>query len=192
MTRDPIEHLRAIFAEHTRVTERTCEELATLVAELADAIWRSLSSGGKLVVFGNGGSAADAQHFAAELTGRFEVQRGPLAAIALSAGTPAITAIANDFAYAEVFARQVTALCRAEDIVVGISTTGRSPSVLRGMEAAAAAGASTWALTGQAGLHSHPELAKSIAIPAGETARVQETHITIIHAICALIDDHFR
>ncbi|MGH7487636.1 MAG: D-sedoheptulose-7-phosphate isomerase [bacterium] len=191
MTRDPVEHVLAIFAEHARVTERTVDELPTLVAELADAIWRSLASGGKLVLFGNGGSAADAQHFAAELTGRFTVERQPLAALALTTNTSAVTAIANDFEYADVFARQVTALCREGDIVVGISTSGRAPSVIRGIEAAGPRGASAWLLTGGSGGQLHKTRARSITVPSSETARIQEMHITIIHAVCALIDDRF-
>ena len=191
MTRDPVEHLAGDLRRACAHNQRTAGALQVLLVEFADAIWRSLASGGKLVLFGNGGSAADAQHFAAELTGRFTVEREPLAALALTTNTSALTAIANDFDYADVFARQVTALCREGDVVVGISTSGRAANVIRGIEAASARGASAWALTGGDGGQLHQTRARTITVPSSATARIQEMHITIIHAVCALIDDRF-
>ena len=124
MTHAPA-RLRAIFDEHIATLQRSRDELLPLVAELGAELCEALASDRKLVVFGNGGSAADAQHFAAELTGHFKAERGPLPAIALTVDTSALTAIANDYGYADVFARQATALCRPGDVVVAISTSGQ-------------------------------------------------------------------
>jgi D-sedoheptulose 7-phosphate isomerase len=146
-------------------------------------------SGGKLVVFGNGGSAADAQHFAAELTGHFRAERDPLPAVALTVDTSALTAIANDYGYDQVFGRQAAALCAPVDIVVGISTSGGAASVANGISAARACGARTWALTGGSGGRLLALVDRAIVVPSSETARIQEIHILVIHAVCAVIDE---
>jgi D-sedoheptulose 7-phosphate isomerase len=182
------DQLRALVDDHIDVARRMRDDLLPLVEGLALAICASLAAGGKLLTFGNGGSAADAQHFAAELTGHFAAARRPLAAVALSTDTSALTAIANDFEFADVFARQVTALARAGDVVVAISTSGGSENVVRGIRAAAAAGARTWALTGGTGGRLRESAERSIVVPSPTTARVQEMHITIIHMVCTLID----
>lgn len=186
---DPAGRLQAIFDEHLAVADRTRAQLLPLVAAFGAELCAALEAGGKLVVFGNGGSAADAQHFAAELTCRFLADRGPLPGVALTVDTSAITAIANDYGYDEVFARQATALCTPADVAVGISTSGQSLSVVRGIEAARARGARTWALTGGTGGRLCDVADQVIVVPSSETARIQELHITIIHAVCALIDD---
>ena len=186
---DATGRVAAIFDDHLATAQRTRADLMPLVAELGADICAALGRGGKLVVFGNGGSAADAQHFAAELTGHFLADRGPLPAIALTVDTSALTAIANDYAYAEVFARQATALCGPDDLVVAISTSGRADSVIRGAEAAAARGARVWALTGGTGGGLAKAAHRALIVPSAETARIQEMHITVIHAVCALIDD---
>jgi len=186
---DPEQRLRGIFDDHIVAAQRSRDELLPLVAELGAELWAALAAGNKLLVFGNGGSAADAQHFAAELTGHFLAERGPLPAIALTVDSSALTAIANDYGYADVFARQVTALCRPGDVVVAISTSGKAESVIRGVEAAQAPRARTWALTGGTGARLREVADRSIVVPSAETARIQEMHITIIHAVCALIDD---
>jgi D-sedoheptulose 7-phosphate isomerase len=185
----PSERLDQVFADHLGAAQLSRDTLLPLVEELAEDLCRALGNGGKLVVFGNGGSAADAQHFAAELTGHFQADRGPLPAVALTVDTSALTAIANDFGYDDVFARQATALCSAHDVAVGLSTSGNARSVIRGVEAARAAGARTWALTGGSGGALRTAADRAIVVPSSETARIQEIHITIIHAVCAVVDD---
>jgi D-sedoheptulose 7-phosphate isomerase len=186
---DLIERLGRLFDDHIAVAGSSRQELLPLVAELADDLIAALEPGNKLVVFGNGGSAADAQHFAAELTGHFIGDRPPLPAIALTTDTSALTAIANDYGYDDVYARQAEALCVAGDVVVGISTSGTSESVVRGVEHAHARGARTWALTGGSGGRLREVVDRAIVVPSSETARIQEIHITIIHAVCAVVDD---
>lgn len=180
--------VRSSLEDHITLAARTRDELAPLIAELAAHLVATLSGGGKLVVFGNGGSAADAQHLAAELMGRFGVQRGPLAAIALTTDTSVLTAIANDFEYAEVFARQAEALCLPGDLALGISTTGQAESVVRGLRAANRMGARTWALSGGDGGRLRQEASRSIIVPSDSTARIQEMHLAIIHLVCQLVD----
>jgi D-sedoheptulose 7-phosphate isomerase len=151
-----------------------------------------LRGGGKLLVCGNGGSAADAQHFSGELLGRFECERAGLPAIALHADTSTLTAVANDYGYDDVFARQVQALARPGDALV-ISTSGNSPGILRAAEAAQALGVPVLALTGRdggrlAGLLGDSDL--ELRVPASATPRIQEVHILILHCLCELIDHH--
>ena len=184
-----MDRIVSIVDEHLAVAQRTRAELLPVIEEFAAALCEALAAGHKLVVFGNGGSAADAQHFAAELTGHFAVERGPLPAVALTVDTSALTAIANDYGYADVFASQATALCSPGDIVVAISTSGKAESVSRGVEAAKAKGAVTWGFTGGSGGKLREVADHSIVVPSSETVRIQEMHITIIHAVCAVIDD---
>ena len=181
--------IETIVDEHLAVARRTREQLLPIVEEFAAALCEALGAGHKLVVFGNGGSAADAQHFAAELTGHFASDRGPLPAVALTVDTSALTAIANDYGFADVFARQATALCSPGDVVVAISTSGNAESVTRGVEAARAQGAVTWGFTGGSGGRLREVADHAIVVPSSETARIQEMHITIIHAVCAVLDD---
>ena len=166
--------------------ERMAADVAPVVAA-AQAIIRSLTAGGSVLVFGNGGSAADAQHFAAELVGRYEKERRAWPALALSTDTSALTAIGNDYGFDRVFARQIEALGKAGDVAIGITTSGKSPNVLRGLEAANARGLVTVALTGRGG-----EAGKIATVHVGvdeaRTARVQEVHITLLHAICELVE----
>jgi D-sedoheptulose 7-phosphate isomerase len=166
---------------------RGCLDQIEDVAAAAERIAESLAAGGKVLVCGNGGSAADAQHFAGELLGRFvSTERPPLAAIALPADSSVVTCIANDYEFAEVFARQVRALARPGDVLVGISTSGESASVARALEAAPA-GVTRIALTGRGGRIA--EIAElSICVPAEATASIQAAHITVIHAICAVLE----
>ncbi len=180
--------LDAIFEEHGRTLAATRESLLPEVARLAGQLSAAVGAGGKLLVFGNGGSAADAQHFAAELVGRFRRLRRPLPALALSVDTSVLTAIANDFAYDEVFERQVLALCGPADLVVGISTSGGSAAVARGLLAARGRGAHTWAFTGSGGGRVAAAAEHALRVPSDVTARVQEMHITVIHATCELVD----
>jgi len=183
------------IAQHLRDSAAVKEQAAihcTADAErLAGEIIKALRAGRKLLIFGNGGSAADAQHFAAELTGRFEKTRPGLAAMALSTDTSALTAIANDFGYDEVFARQVQALGVAGDVAIGISTSGNSKSILRGIEEARKRKLYTAGLSGLTGGALKEVVDCCIRVPSSRTAHIQESHIALIHAICAVIDDAF-
>jgi phosphoheptose isomerase len=157
-------------------------------AAAAEAMVASLKGGGRILACGNGGSAADAQHFAAELVGRFEHERAALAAIALTTDTSILTALANDYDFSRVFARQVEALGRPGDVVLGISTSGGSANVLAAFAAAKAGGVTTVALTGRDGGAVGAAADIHINVTAASTARVQEVHRTLLHAICALIE----
>jgi D-sedoheptulose 7-phosphate isomerase len=172
---------------------RLCEGLADEIGGAAQAISSAFDSGHKLLVCGNGGSAADAQHFAGELIGRFlssASQRAPRPAIALSADSAVLTCIGNDYGYEEVFARQVRGLAQAGDVLVGISTSGSSPNVVRAFEAAPP-GVTRIALCGSGGqLAQCADLA--LRVPSEETAPIQAAHIAIIHAICMVLEARFQ
>lgn len=173
--------------ESVYLKKRLRGETRTLVA-IADQLIQALRKGKKVLLFGNGGSAADAQHIAAELSGKYTRHRDPLPAIALTTNTSSLTAIANDYGYEAVFARQLQALVAEGDIVIGISTSGSSPNVLLAMEEAKRRGAITIALTGQGG--KLKELADYVlSVPSTKTARIQEVHITIGHIICHLVEE---
>jgi phosphoheptose isomerase len=161
---------------------------ADAISRSAGLIGSALREGGKLLLFGNGGSAADAQHLAAELVGRFTVERTPLPAIALTVDTSAITAIGNDFGYDHVFERQVRALGRKGDVAIAISTSGRSESVLRGVRAARALGIAVVGLTGAAGGEFAAQCDAAVVVPSRDTARIQECHITVAHIWCGLLE----
>lgn len=175
--------------ESIAVKESILKEHILNIESAARAVSASLKNGGKILIFGNGGSAADSQHFAAELVGRFKKERKALAAIALSVDTSALTAIANDYGYEASFSRQVEALGKIGDIAFGISTSGNSKNVIAAFKKAHELGLKTIGLLGSGG----GEIAKacdiSIAIGSKDTPRVQESHITIIHILCELIED---
>ncbi|UZW55078.1 D-sedoheptulose 7-phosphate isomerase [Sphingobium sp. JS3065] len=152
----------------------------------------ALKSGGKFLIMGNGGSAADAQHIAAELVGRYKIERPGLAAIALSTDSSILTAWSNDYSYETVFSRQVEALARPGDIVWGISTSGNSANVVRAFEVARAIGATTFGLLGRDGGKLAALSDLSIIVPIGQTDRIQTAHLLIYHALCAYLDEAFR
>jgi D-sedoheptulose 7-phosphate isomerase len=182
------------IAQHLKDSSRVKETAAAHTDDaerLASEIVKALRAGKKLVIFGNGGSAADAQHFAAELVGRFEKERPGLPAIALTTDTSALTALANDYGYDAVFARQVQALVGPGDVVVGISTSGNSASVLKGVEAARKLKAWTAGMTGQTGGKLKAAVDCCLTAPSERTAHIQECHIALIHAICACVDEAF-
>ncbi len=183
----PDQTLRREFDAHLEVAQAS-SALLPAATEVGRALCRSLADGGKLITFGNGGSAADSQHFAAELLGHFKRDRQPLPAQALTTDSSTLTAIANDYEYGDVFARQVRAVARPGDVVVGISTSGSSENVLRGLAAGREAGAVTVMLTGQradvAALVDHV-----LAVPSTDTARIQEMHIMLIHLISSMVDE---
>lgn len=167
---------------------RQLAESADVVAAAAGAVVDAYRAGGKLIVFGNGGSAADAQHIAAEFVGRFERERDALPALALSVNTSAITAIANDYGYEEVFARQLRGLGAKGDVALAISTSGRSENVTRGLRAARELGMTTVGLTGGTG-GDMPALCDHCVVVASEaTARVQEGHILVAHVLCEIVE----
>lgn len=176
--------LDGAIALHQRV--RTLNLGAVVMA--ADAVLDAYAAGGKVLAFGNGGSAADAQHLAAELVGRFERQRPALAALALTCDASVMTSIANDDAFERVFARQVEGLGRAGDVAIAVSTSGASPNVLAGIEAARRSGLRTVALTGRDGGDAGRAADIHINVPDDSAARVQEVHRTLIHAICRIVE----
>jgi phosphoheptose isomerase len=158
------------------------------VLDAATAIINALKAGGKLLVFGNGGSAADAQHVAAELVGRFERERAAMAAVALTTDASVMTSVANDYAFDRVFARQVEGLGRAGDVALGISTSGASANVVAGLVAARALGLGTIALTGADGGAVGRAAAIHVNVASDNAARVQEVHRTLLHVICDLVE----
>ena len=166
------------------------EATATLGA-ISDDIAAALRQGGKLLIAGNGGSAADAQHIAAEFVSRMNYDRAPLAAIALTTDTSALTAIGNDYGYDHVFARQVEALGRPGDLLVGISTSGNSPNVILAVAAAKALGMRTLGLLGRDGGKLKELVDDALVVPCPVTARVQEIHQMTYHFWCEIIDTHF-
>ena len=175
--------------ESCAVKQASLEKLSDKILHAAEILTGCLSSGGKVLFFGNGGSAADAQHLAAELVVKYQVSRAPLAALALHGNSSAVTAISNDYGYKELFARQVRAFARPGDVAVGISTSGASPNVLKGLQAAREMGCATIGLTGEAGcglMASFCDLL--LAVPSKVTPRIQESHITIGHIIIGLVE----
>jgi D-sedoheptulose 7-phosphate isomerase len=160
----------------------------TLLA--AQALSDALRAGKKLLVFGNGGSAADAQHLSAELVGRFQQERAALPAIALTVDTSALTAIANDYSFKQVFARQIEALGQPGDVALGISTSGESPNVIAGLQAARARGLKTIALTGRDGGAAGRTADIHVNVPDQSAQRVQEVHMTLLHVMCEVIEAH--
>ena len=158
------------------------------VVAAAAAIGAALQAGGKLLLFGNGGSAADAQHVAAELVGRFQRERAAMAAIALTTDSSVLTSLGNDYPFERVFARQVEALGRKGDVAFGITTSGASPNVVEALVAAARLGLQTIALTGRDGGAAGRAAAIHVNVPAASAARVQEVHRTLLHVICDLVE----
>src|SRR5450755_4146815 len=163
-------------------------DLVLMVAEVSETLIDALKQGNKVLLFGNGGSAADAQHIAAELVGRFAFDRPPLPALALSVNTSCVTAIGNDYGFDLVFSRQIEALARPGDVVIGISTSGSSPNVVCGLAVARKLGLQTVAFTGQAGEKIKNAVDHCICVPSNETPRIQECHILIGHIISELVE----
>jgi len=177
----------------TNLTEHMalCQQLGTLDTSVSQAIQacvQSLQKGGKLMLCGNGGSAADSQHLAAEFTGRFSKDRPPIAAVALSTDTSALTCIGNDYSFNDIFARQVQALGKAGDCLIAISTSGNSGNVLAAVAAAKSLGISTIGLLGRDGGKLKAQCDVSIVVPSQVTARIQEAHILIGHSLCGAVE----
>ena len=165
------------------------KSMAPEIARAADRLIGCLKSGGKILICGNGGSAADAQHIAAELVGRFRRERGALPAIALTTDTSILTALANDYSFEEVFRRQVEALGRPGDLLLAISTSGNSPNLVRAVQEARAAGMKTFALLGKDGGKLAGAVDLALVVPASETARIQEGQAVIYHILCDLVEE---
>lgn len=174
--------------ENIRVQQVISGSKLSEIAEMVDLILTAYRNGGKVILCGNGGSAADAQHLAAELVGRFKLERRALPAIALNTNTSILTALANDYGYETVFSRQVEALANKNDIVIGLSTSGNSPNVIKAIEAAKTRGAKTIGLTGGNGGKLAEVADLNITVPSDNTPRIQEAHITIGHIVCELVE----
>jgi D-sedoheptulose 7-phosphate isomerase len=182
-------NIESCIKEGIRALEGVLEDQVGNIENAATAIIESLKAGKKLLVFGNGGSASDSQHMAAELVGRFKMERKALPAIALTANTSILTAIANDYGYDAVFSRQVEALGAQGDVALGISTSGNSKNVIEALKRARSIGMKTIALSGGDGGSMKSQADISILVAAKDTPRVQESHILIVHIICALVED---
>jgi D-sedoheptulose 7-phosphate isomerase len=179
---------REALTESMELKRRVLETQGPGVAAAAEMLARVFKNGGRVLIFGNGGSAADAQHLAAEFVNRFQVERPPLAALALTTDTSIITAVANDDDFKQVFAKQVRALGRPGDLAWGISTSGNSANVVAGLETARELGLKTLALSGGDGGPVAAAAEAALIVPSGNTPRVQEVHITIGHVLCDLVD----
>ena len=176
------------FSEHLKASKKTMESIGKPIEIAAKLCIDSLKNSNKILIFGNGGSAADAQHIAAELVGRYKTERKGLSAIALTTDTSAITSIANDYGYLHVFDRQVEALANEGDVVIGISTSGGSANVISALRLANNLGCKTIGLSGKGGGEFNSLCDVNIIVPSEDTPRIQEMHIVIGHTICHLIE----
>lgn len=185
------ERIAAHFADSAQLKLAAAKSLAGPIAAAVEAMGACLRAGGKVLACGNGGSAADAQHFAAELVNRFERERPPLAAVSLAADSSNLTSIANDYGYEQVFEKQVRALGRKGDVLLAISTSGNSPSVVAALRAARELGLVTVALTGRGGGKVGAALGAGdvqVCVPHERTMRIQEVHLLVLHCLCDGID----
>lgn len=180
-----------LLKESIKVKKNLIQKKSELekIKKAAEAVVKALENENKVVLFGNGGSAADAQHIACELAGKFKLERHGLPAISLTTNTSAVTAIGNDLGYDQVFSRQVEGIVDQGDVVIGISTSGSSPNVIKGVKAAKKRKAITVGLTGAAGDKLCENVDICIRVPSEDTARIQESHITIGHVICELVEE---
>ncbi len=177
------------FEESISVKKRFVNDNADTIIEVANLIADTFNSGGKLLLFGNGGSATDASHIAAEFVNRFKMERPAFPAIALNTDMAVLTSIANDYGYDSVFERQLKALGQAGDVVIAISTSGSSPNVLKAVEAAKRKKIKTIAFTGEKGDRLASQSDYVFAIPSNNTPRIQETHITLAHVLCQMVEE---
>ena len=182
------DHIVKLFRESCRVKEAFINDNLGKLVNVIEVLTAALKAGNKILIFGNGGSAADAQHIAAEFVNRFIIERPPLPAIALTTDTSVITSIGNDYDFSEIFAKQIRALGQPGDVAWGISTSGNSPNVQKGLEMAKKMELITLALTGKDGGPIAKMADWSLNVSSSSTARIQETHITAGHAICELVD----
>jgi len=190
---DPVQRVKENFSESIQIKIEAAELLAPVIAAAADSMTTCLLGEHKILSCGNGGSAADAQHFSSEMLNRFEMERPGLPAIALTTDTSTITSIANDYQYAEIFSKQIRALGQAGDILLAFSTSGESHNIIHAIDAAHDRDMSVVALTGREGGQIADLMKQNdfeLRVPSWSTARIQEVHIMIIHSLCDLIDRH--
>ena len=181
--------IRGCLEEAARIHTQLSREALEAIAQAADVMTAAIRQGRKVIWFGNGGSATQSQHMAAEFVGRFVKERRALPSIALTENVASITAIANDYAYDQIFVRQLEGLSQQGDVAIGLSTSGSSPSVLAGLERARQLGLRTIGMTGMLGDKMRPVCDLVIVVPTKETARIQEAHLTIGHVFCGLVED---
>lgn len=184
----PAEEIRRQLEESARLKQKFSDELVARIAQFAEKSASALRAGGKLVFFGNGGSAADALHLAAELVVRLRTERRGLAAIALTTNPSVLTAAGNDFGFEHIFSRQIESLVTSQDVLVALSTSGNSPNIVRGVESGHARGAYLVALTGETGGALAHKVDLLLNVPSRDPQRIQEAHITIGHIACSLIE----
>ncbi len=179
------------FDKHLETIKMVKETMASDLARASQMVVDTLKNGKKVIICGNGGSAADAQHFAAELTGRYKTERRGLAGISLTTDTSAITAIGNDYGYDRIFDRQTEALANEGDLLIGISTSGNSKNVINAFEVAKSMGCKTLGMSGRSGGAMNDACDFNLVVRCEDTPRVQEMHILFIHTICQIVDDNF-
>ncbi len=185
------EMIKTEFNAHRKTIDDTIETLIPDVENAAHMVVETLKNGHKILLCGNGGSAADAQHIAAELTGRYKTERRGLPGIALTTDTSALTAIGNDYGYEKIFQRQFEALAKQGDLLIGISTSGNSGNILAALESAKKMGCRTIGFSGKDGGAMNKTCDLNIVVPSNDTPRIQEMHILIGHTICQAVDDAF-
>lgn len=183
------ETLTAVLEESAAIKRVLAQQQASTILAIIDAVVAALAADRRILFFGNGGSAADAQHLAAELVGRFILERRPLPALALTTDTSILTSVGNDYGFDQIFLRQILGLGRAGDVAIGLSTSGNSPNVLLAMAAARERGLITVALTGASGGKLLDQTDFCLCVPSTVTARIQESHITVGHLICQGVDE---
>ena len=183
-----IDDIRKQLQDHRALIEVLEREMVPAIAEMSSLISTALTNGNKLLVMGNGGSAADSQHFVAEIVGRFKMERRALPAVALTTDTSILTAIGNDYGFESIFSRQVEALAAPGDVVIGLSTSGNSPNILKALNSARDRGCRTIGLLGKDGGSIKAACDLALVVPSTDTPRIQEGHITIIHIVCDLVE----
>ncbi len=183
--------IQNIFKEHISLSSHTLKNCEESIKQSALICIEALKGGNKILLFGNGGSASDAQHISAELTGRFAKERDALSAFALSTDTSAITSIANDYGYEFIFSRQINAVAKSGDVLIGISTSGNSKNVVNGIKEGAKKGCICLGFSGNDGGELNNLCKINLVVPSKETARIQEMHILFGHILCQLIEDEF-
>ena len=185
------ELVKQALEEHQSTLEKLMDSLQEEIANACTMVVSTIKSGNKVILFGNGGSAADAQHIAAEFTGRFVKERRGLPAIALTTDTSALTAIGNDYGFEKIFERQVEALANAGDLLIGISTSGNSPNVIKAFSLGSTLGCRLLGLSGNSGGKMNESCDLNLVVPSATTARIQEMHILIGHILCSAVDELF-
>ena len=180
--------IRNELSESAQVLQRVADQNIPTIEEAAKILVRALKNGNKILVFGNGGSAADAQHMVCELVGRFQCDRAPLPAVALTTNSSSLTAIGNDYGFDQIFSRQVQALAKPDDVCLAISTSGKAPNVLNAVRMAHSLGLQVIGLSGKGGGELATLCSPCICVPSDSTPRIQGAHITIIHALCEVIE----